>query len=526
MNWSRIFVFVMLFVAGRIHAQKVLLEGYTFADDNSGYLSNVEVLIANGNDEIGRVTSDGSGLFKFELPLNADITLMAKKQNFEEKILRISTKGKKAGEKVYAKMAISRAPGYIFEATLAEEYTPEDSNGVDAITGATIEIYNNTKKREEMVLPNHPVHTFGYTFEKGNHYTIMVRKEGYFTKRIEANVAIDGCILCVEGVGSVTPGMVDNLTKKNTMGTLAANIAMRKITVGKAFKLENIYYDLGKWELRPEAIKELDKLVSTMKDNRTFVIEIGSHTDSRGSLESNKTLSAKRAQSCVDYLVSKGIDKVRLIPTGYGEEKPVNKCADGVKCTEEEYQANRRTEFKITSLLKEDPYKNRTLKQIIEEQAFIDMVMSGEQAVIEIPVGHTPPNNDSTLTATPQNNINVVEIPNDPIIVAPKPPISPSQAIASEKTYRRAVPIPKNYSGYKIMIINSQKEKLPDDNPIFARFGQVFLYETPKGDNLYLIGDFGDNRDAKDYLQKVLISQFPDARLINFAYGVPITSLP
>jgi len=79
----------------------------------------------------------------------------------------------------------------------------------------------------------------------------------------------------------------------------------------------------------------------------TIWIELGSHTDSRGKGDYNLTLSQKRAESAVQYIISRGIEKNRITARGYGETQLVNKCANGVICTKEEHQLNRRTEFKI-----------------------------------------------------------------------------------------------------------------------------------------------------------------------------------
>ncbi len=84
-----------------------------------------------------------------------------------------------------------------------------------------------------------------------------------------------------------------------------------------------------------------------MTDNPTIWIELGSHTDSRGKDSYNLTLSQKRAESAVQYIISKGIDKNRITAKGYGETQLVNKCANGINCSDEEHQLNRRTEFKI-----------------------------------------------------------------------------------------------------------------------------------------------------------------------------------
>lgn len=117
--------------------------------------------------------------------------------------------------------------------------------------------------------------------------------------------------------------------------------------VGEKFVLENIYYDFDKHNIRPDAALILDKLVATMRNNPTLKIELSSHTDSRGAKKYNEKLSQRRAQAAVDYIVGKGIDRERLVAKGYGESRLVNKCADGVDCTPEEHQANRRTEVEV-----------------------------------------------------------------------------------------------------------------------------------------------------------------------------------
>jgi len=111
--------------------------------------------------------------------------------------------------------------------------------------------------------------------------------------------------------------------------------------------MQGIYYDLDKWDLRPESKVVLDSLASILKNNPTLVIELGSHTDSRAPAEYNLELSKKRALSCVTYLVQKGIAKDRMVPEGYGETRLVNECSDDIDCTEDEHQANRRTTVRV-----------------------------------------------------------------------------------------------------------------------------------------------------------------------------------
>lgn len=109
-----------------------------------------------------------------------------------------------------------------------------------------------------------------------------------------------------------------------------------------------ILYPLNSALLTPEAKRVIDEnLLDFMRQKPLIKIELASHTDSRGSDEYNMSLSQQRAQSVVNYLASKGINKNRLMAKGYGETRLKNKCANGVECSEEEHQVNRRTEFRV-----------------------------------------------------------------------------------------------------------------------------------------------------------------------------------
>ncbi|WAC40912.1 OmpA family protein [Pedobacter sp. SL55] len=125
------------------------------------------------------------------------------------------------------------------------------------------------------------------------------------------------------------------------------DLYLTPIVINKPIRIENIYYDFDKSNIRKDAAVELDKLVAIMKENPTIWIELGSHTDSRGKDQYNQWLSQSRANSAVQYIIDRGIDKSRITAKGYGESVPVNKCTNGVKCSEADHQLNRRTEFKI-----------------------------------------------------------------------------------------------------------------------------------------------------------------------------------
>ena len=130
-------------------------------------------------------------------------------------------------------------------------------------------------------------------------------------------------------------------------GEYVETIEMEKLSIGKKFTLQDLYYNLNKSNIRPDAALVLNGLAEILFENPDVRIEIGSHTDSRSAAEYNLKLSQRRSESVVAYLISKGVSKGRLVAKGFGETQLINKCADGINCSEVEHQANRRTVIKI-----------------------------------------------------------------------------------------------------------------------------------------------------------------------------------
>jgi len=118
----------------------------------------------------------------------------------------------------------------------------------------------------------------------------------------------------------------------------------------KVLNLNPIYFDLDKYNIRPDAALELAKVFAVLEEYPEMEIDIRSHTDSRASHRYNETLSANRAKSTGEWLIANGINRNRLTWKGYGETQLVNGCADGVDCSEAEHQMNRRSEFIITKM--------------------------------------------------------------------------------------------------------------------------------------------------------------------------------
>ncbi len=143
-------------------------------------------------------------------------------------------------------------------------------------------------------------------------------------------------------------------TKGNTAANTQTQIIRLQFILEKIYRqqeivIDNIYYDLDKADIRKDAEPVLNQVAELLKENPNIVVEFGSHTDSRGSDRYNLNLSQERAESVVNYLISQKINPNRLVPKGYGESNLVNDCVDGVQCSEEEHQQNRRTTFKVLS---------------------------------------------------------------------------------------------------------------------------------------------------------------------------------
>jgi outer membrane protein OmpA-like peptidoglycan-associated protein len=168
-----------------------------------------------------------------------------------------------------------------------------------------------------------PTGRFSFELREGCDYTLVASKSLYGTNT----------------------NAIRKIPEKSTPKLVSANLMM--IKAGDLVTLDNINYDSGQWEVKPAAARELDKMVATMRKYPSLRIEIGSHTDSQGDAKFNQYLSERRAKAALNYMAAKGIARNRLLAKGYGESQLLNKCNDGVLCTEEEHQRNRRTEFKV-----------------------------------------------------------------------------------------------------------------------------------------------------------------------------------
>jgi peptidoglycan-associated lipoprotein len=162
-------------------------------------------------------------------------------------------------------------------------------------------------------------------------YSILAEKEGYLVVKDQ-----------------ITTVGLDEST------TFVKEYYLQPATKDIVIKLPEVQYDLGKFELRPEGKDSLETLYQTLIDNPTIIIELAAHTDSRDNDARNQVLSQNRAQSCVNFLVTKGIDPARMVAKGYGESRLriTDAQIKAMKTKEEQeaaHQQNRRTEFRVLS---------------------------------------------------------------------------------------------------------------------------------------------------------------------------------
>ncbi|MCB9305582.1 MAG: OmpA family protein [Lewinellaceae bacterium] len=508
------------------------VEGYAFEENNRGYLRQVDILILELPEKVvkAELSTDGNGHFSTTLD-PGEYRVVAKKDIFFDWDEKITV----SNEKVFLKIEMKRKPGYLFDITIAEARESPDVV-VDAVEGATIEIFNRTKNKPELVLRQHPNAFFQYTFEQGNHYTMLIRKPGYLAKRIEVYVNIEGCILCVDGVRSLSPGITENLTSNNTTGTLLSNIELERAKIDKRIQIQNIYYDFDKWDIRSDAAERLDNVVNLMRDNPGLSVELGSHTDSRGNDEYNMDLSHKRALSAVAYIISEGIDSARITAKGYGESQLVNRCRNGVPCSEAEHQLNRRTELRITGISSDslEYLQWPSLDEIINEESpekkarmkrakarrdnrlpeannstpLPDLKAEAAGSIEEIS-DEAPPE----LMASPQFETAAIIAPPGNRLAADATPVPDTPALSIA-----LLQLPDKFSGFSIEVATADTLWAQIDSSMSTDF-DIYWLQKPDGKYTYFTGNFESAAAARGYYYKNVERRLPKARLVRFNKG-------
>ncbi len=296
----------------KFQSEVTTLEGVVYLDSMRLALEEVTVIVKNRDTTFTRlVSTDIEGKFYIDVPSPDSFLITAKKEALRHRNpVSVATNGKQ-NEIVIDTLWMEQS---LLELNIFDSKTQEPIQ--NALTVLSV-----LNKNISIIALNDSLKQ--YRLNPGWQYELITTKDGYYKHRDTIH------------------------TNAEYWGYRAEDIPLKPIVVGESIRLDNIYYDLGSATLRQESEGELDKVVRFMEDNPHIKIELSSHTDARGSSTSNMKLSQRRAESVGDYLIKHGIPTDRIVPKGYGESKLSNRCADGVRCSQEEHQENRRTEIQI-----------------------------------------------------------------------------------------------------------------------------------------------------------------------------------
>jgi outer membrane protein OmpA-like peptidoglycan-associated protein/tetratricopeptide (TPR) repeat protein len=316
----------------RFKVNKLLTKGVVrdLSNQNNPVEKADVYLLAADSAVVAKIQTSDDGQFEFPLNVNQKYILKAVKSGFAVSYKDLSTVGISSSElKTTVDITKEANQRIVFFCTIVDKKTGERLNGTEiSITDARSHstIVDTVTSLDGGFRKEIPGIRIGDKLE----YDIQISKKGYLSRNVALKHTLTSYEVDLSNFLEVSLDKID-------LGT----------DIGKLLNINPIYFDIGKWDIRKDAAAELDKVVKAMKDNPDIVIELGAHTDSRGSSQSNLSLSDKRAKLSAAYIVSRGIDKARIYGKGYGETMLINKCSDGVSCTEEEHAVNRRTEFKI-----------------------------------------------------------------------------------------------------------------------------------------------------------------------------------
>lgn len=322
------------------------------------------VKLMEGNKVVQKRKTSGNGTFNFPLSAGKEYNLIATKDGYEDGNVPVMAS---ASGQVEVKIPICPTDKNRKNYCKVGGIIKDDKSG-QPVAGALVTL-TNLNTREEKQVTTGPDGKYSFDLEPFSKFTIYATKDQYFTKTESISTENNDCTdelkrdLGLIDIGMVpmppttppTTGINGNTVFPNgTNGNpvdydpfsnqpkFIDNGAYNSI-LGDA--LHHIYYDFDKHYIRKDARPELDKVVRFMRENPSIIIELRSHTDSRGNEGYNQALSDRRAKSAKNYMVKRGISSDRIVPKGFGETQLANECADNVPCSDAKHQDNRRTEF-------------------------------------------------------------------------------------------------------------------------------------------------------------------------------------
>lgn len=272
--------------------------------------------------EAGTAVTDEKGYFKFVLLPCHEYHVSALKEGLPEVSRTFKAPCTDKEEDAVVRLGTGIAPQ---RGVLLQLFVTDEQSG-SPVGNAKLQLLNKSSG-ELMELIADDNGSYETVLKEGVTYTVNASRIGYFsTSKSKSNIPV------AKGERKII-----------------RELSLLKLREGGQFALEGVFYDLAKFNIRPDAARVLDYVVQVMQENPSMVIELGSHTDAQGGDADNLILSEKRAKAAEEYIVSKGIDAARITGKGYGETQLKNNCGNGVKCPDKLHQENRRTEIRIVN---------------------------------------------------------------------------------------------------------------------------------------------------------------------------------
>jgi outer membrane protein OmpA-like peptidoglycan-associated protein len=302
-------------------------------------LDNAKVKYSNAQGEIQELTTGPEGSVTIEnLTENMEYTFSVIRTGYSNNMVSLTTQecdNEASRLEIPMSVPLSNGKGDLVNKSELSE-NPYQNGITCTISGRVLQQKTNTPIQGVLVTLKNEC--------DGTIQTLYTDASGYY----KFNVT-EGCEYTIDGTKTNLASQEKTISNLKCIDAgLTVDIFM--IGTGDVVKIENIYFNYGKYNIRPDAREGIDKLVKLLRQYPGMTIKLSSHTDSRSPFDFNQTLSEGRAKESAEYLFKRGISRSRVTYQGYGETKILNGCVDGIKCSEEQHQLNRRTEFEIVQM--------------------------------------------------------------------------------------------------------------------------------------------------------------------------------
>lgn len=285
--------------------------------------ARIALLTNNGSSDL---RSGDDGKYESKLDLETEYSILVTADGFIPYTMILSTVGLDESNEFSRNISLTPGRGGIVEGKVVENESDK------VIPGAFVRVISDKNLEESSVCQSRSDGKFFAVIDSSKEQFMVATGRGYFSSRMDLDAAVDS---------NGFPQRVEFLMVPYQVGQIA----------------KTIYYGYRQSNLNSQASRDLYSLVYFLQDNPEASVELGAHTDSRGSATFNMRLSQRRAEAAVRFITRHGIKKQRIVAAGYGETQLVNDCGDGKNCSDEQHAMNRRAELRITEIM---PKKDQT----------------------------------------------------------------------------------------------------------------------------------------------------------------------